>query len=205
MVKASTPRTSQAERSQATQQHLIATAIQVIQDKGYEAASIYEVAKTAGMTPGAVQHHFESKAVLMMNVLSQLIESDDRTGALWPHPDAPLSERARHFVHAVWNLVYAQPRFIAAWNTYLACRSTPQLLTHIAGLRQDLNLRMRHGFLAAFPELQGQPDAEGFIAMVFSTLRGLGLLEMFKPADEAGAAQLQCLVDVIVRRCERGR
>lgn len=204
MVKTPTPRTSHAQRSQATQQHLIATAIQVIQDKGYEAASIYEVAKTAGMTPGAVQHHFESKAVLMMNVLSQLIEADDRTGALWPRSEAALPERASHFVHAVWSLVYAQPRFIAAWNTYLACRATPQLLVHIAAQRQDLALRMRRGFLAAFPEFEGQRDAEGFIGMVFSTLRGLGLLEMFKPADEANAAQLQCLVDTIVRRCERG-
>jgi hypothetical protein len=107
-------------------------------------------------------------------------------------------------VHSVWNLVYAQPRFIAAWNTYLACRSTPQLLEHIAALRQDLALRMRNGFVAAFPEMAGQRDAEGFIGMVFSTLRGLGLLEMFKPANEANADQLQSLIDTIVRRCERG-
>lgn len=156
------------------------------------------------MTPGAVQHHFESKAVLMMNVLSQLIEADDRTGALWPQPDAPLPERASHFVHAIWTLVYAQPRFIAAWNIYLASRSTPQMLEHIAAQRLDLVERMRIGFLAAFPELEGAPDAEGFIGMVLSTLRGLGLLEMFKPAGEANAAQLQCLIDTIVRRCERG-
>ena len=37
--------------------------------------------------------------------------------------------------------------------------------------------------------------------MVFSTLRGLGLLQMFRPEDEAGSAQLDCLADTIVRRC----
>ena len=69
-----------AERSQATRQHLIDTAIRVIQDRGYEAASLHEVAKAAGMTTGAVQHHFESRAVLMMQVLAGLIQADDHVG-----------------------------------------------------------------------------------------------------------------------------
>lgn len=190
-----------AERSQATRQHLIDTAIRVIQDRGYEAASLHEVAKAAGMTTGAVQHHFESRAVLMMQVLAGLIQADDHVGGLWPSPAQPLRERAHHFVHAAWTLIYAQPRFLAAWNAYLGSRATPGMPEQIAGQRLALTQRMREQFMAAFPELAGQPDAAAFIGMVFSTLRGLGLLQMFRPEDEAGSAQLDCLADTIVRRC----
>jgi hypothetical protein len=44
-----------------------------------------------------------------------------------------------------------------------------------------------------------QPDA--FIAMVFSALRGLGLLGMFKPTDESTIEQLDCIAAMIVNQC----
>src|SRR5690606_21085538 len=122
------PRRSQAARSKATQDELIQSAIRIISDHGFEAATMQEVAREAGVTPGAIQHHFESKAALMMRVLSALIENGDSSGALWPSADAPLDIRAREFVSNAWTLIYQQPRFIAAWNTYLGCRDQPELL-----------------------------------------------------------------------------
>ena len=186
-------RRTHAERSAATRQHLIATAIDVIQHRSLEEMSIHELAKSAGMTSGAVQHHFESKAVLMMNVLSELIESTVRSGELWPSPALPARERAAKFVQAVWSLVYAQPRFIVAWNIYLGCRNQPEVLGHIAELRQSVQARMHEGFFTAFPEL--------------AALRGLGMLQLFAPAqpsapDADQQAQLSCLADWIATRCE---
>jgi len=167
--------------------------------------SIHELAKSAGMTSGAVQHHFESKAVLMMNVLSELIESTVRSGELWPSRALPARERAAHFVRAVWSLVYAQPRFIVAWNIYLGCRNQPEVLGHIAQLRQSVQARMHEGFFSAFPELAAEPDRDGLLGLVLSSLRGLGLLQLFAPAqapDAAQQAQLACLADWIASRCE---
>ena len=200
-------RRTHAERSAATRQHLIATAIDVIQHRSLEEMSIHELAKSAGMTSGAVQHHFESKAVLMMNVLSELIESTVRSGELWPSAELPAHERAAKFVQAVWRLVYAQPRFIVAWNIYLGCRNQPEVLGHIAELRHSVQARMREGFFTAFPELAAEPNRDGLLGLVLSSLRGLGLLQLFAPApptvpDAAQQAQLACLADWIATRCE---
>ena len=203
MIHRSASRRSHAERSAATQQHLIATAIEVIQSRSFEEMSIHELARSAGMTSGAVQHHFESKAVLMMRVLSELVASGDRVGLLWPQPTGPAPERARHFVQATWNLVYAQPRFMAAWNIYLGSRNQPDVVAHIASLRQVLDERMRQGFVAAFPELADDPGRDAFIALVFSTLRGLGLLQMFPASGESAGPQLECLAELIAGRCAR--
>lgn len=201
-------RRTHAERSAATRQHLIATAIDVIQSKSFEEMSIHELARSAGMTSGAVQHHFESKAVLMMRVLSELIDSGHQAGQLWPAAVLAPPERAAHFVHAAWNLVYAQPRFIVAWNIYLGCRNQPDVLAHIAALRATLNAQMREGFFDAFPELAGHPDREAFLGLVFSTLRGLGLLQLFTSVADgsvqkaAHTAQLDCLAGLIAARCQ---
>lgn len=195
-------RGSHAERSAATQQRLIATAIEVIQSRSLEEMSIHELARKAGMTSGAVQHHFESKAALMMRVLSELIAADDHTGGLWPSAEQPVDQRAQQFVQAIWQLVYAQPRFVAAWNVYLGSRHQPDIMAHVAELRQAVNQRMREGFLTAFPELQNDPGRDGFRGLIFSTLRGLGLLTLFPAESQNTQAQLDCLAGLIAARCQ---
>lgn len=199
-------RRTHAERSAATRRHLIATAIDVIQNRSLEEMSIHELARSAGMTSGAVQHHFESKAVLMMNVLSELIESSAQSGALWPDSRLEPGERAIRFVQAVWTLVYAQPRFVAAWNIYLGCRNQPEVLGHVAELRQRVQARMCEGFFAVFPELANEPDRDGFFGLVLSSLRGIGLLRLFpapqqEDSEAVQQAQLACLADLIAARC----
>ena len=49
-------RRTHAERSAATRQHLIATAIDVIQHRSLEEMSIHELARSAGMTSGAASN-----------------------------------------------------------------------------------------------------------------------------------------------------
>ncbi len=196
-------RRSHAERSAATRRHLIATAIDVIQRRSLEEMSIHELARSAGMTSGAVQHHFESKAVLMMQVLSELVAQRIDAGQLWPPRTLAPAQRAEHFVQTAWELIYAQPRFVVAWNIYLGCRQQPEVLGHIAQLRQQINAQMRAGFFDAFPELAAAPDREAFLGLVFSTLRGMGLLQLFPDASAAGPqAQLPCLAGLIASRCE---
>lgn len=196
-------RRSHAERSAATRQHLIATAIDVIQRRSLEEMSIHELARSAGMTSGAVQHHFESKAVLMMRVLSELVAQRIDAGQLWPPQTLPAAERAERFVHTAWDLIYAQPRFVVAWNIYLGCRNQPDVLSHIAQLRQQINAQMHEGFFDAFPELASISDRDAFLGLVFSTLRGMGLLQLFPDACHAvPQAQLKCLAGLIASRCE---
>jgi AcrR family transcriptional regulator len=201
-------RRTHAERSAATRHHLIHTAIEVIQRRSLEEMSINELAKSAGMTAGAVQHHFESKAVLMMNVLSELIESTAQSGELWPDSALPPRERATLFVQAMWRLVYAQPRFVVAWNIYLGCRNQPEVLDHIAELRREVQDRVQEDFFTTFPELAAEADRDGFLGMVLSALRGLGLLQLFATGPIGDAphaaqkAQLDCLAGLIAARCE---
>lgn len=200
-------RRSHAERSATTRAHLIATAIDVIQHRSLEEMSIHELARSAGMTSGAVQHHFESKAVLMMQVLEEILRSQGSGGELWPSATLDAHERAKRFVDAAWGLIYAQRRFIAAWNIYLGCRNQPDVLEHVASVRTQIGRQLQADFLDTFPEIMSTPNPEAFVGMVLSTLRGLGLLQLFSRAEqdipsEQPVAQLACLAQVIAARCE---
>ncbi len=65
----------QAAKSKATQDRIISAVIGLIREKGYVAASSTEIARRAGVTWGAVQHHFGGKE----EILSQVLERSHRT------------------------------------------------------------------------------------------------------------------------------
>ncbi|WP_304307633.1 TetR/AcrR family transcriptional regulator [Pseudacidovorax intermedius] len=207
MTASSRPgRRSHAERSAQTRQHLISTAIDLIGQQGFGQMSIHALARSAGLTSGAVQHHFESKAVLMMQVLDELLRSHIDAGEFWPPVALGAQERAARFLQTLHTLVYAQPRFLVAWNIYLGSRGQPEVLDHIARQRDALDAQLSQGFFATFPELAAQPDREALLGLVFSTLRGLGLLQLFEghgrtPPSASASAQLALLAELIAARC----
>ncbi len=199
-----TPRRSHAERSQATQQDLIAATIRVIAERGLESASSAEIAKAAGVTQGALQHHFANKKALILRATSELVHSDDLGGqmAVWPDPALPLRQRAQDAITAAWNLTYGRPNYVTMWSIFMACRTDAELLHHMAIEREALRVRMASGFLKAFPELAGNAQSESLANLVFSALRGMGVQEMFHPPQQLCAGQRAVLVELLVQHCE---
>lgn len=61
-------RRTQAERTEATTSGLVETAAELFGRDGYSATSIEDVARAAGVTKGAVYHHFDGKTALFRAV-----------------------------------------------------------------------------------------------------------------------------------------
>lgn len=67
-----TPRRTQAERSEATRAALIAAGRRLFAERGYNAVGTEEIVREAGVTRGALYHHFDGKRELMRAVYEQL-------------------------------------------------------------------------------------------------------------------------------------
>ncbi|MBB5856890.1 TetR/AcrR family transcriptional regulator [Amycolatopsis umgeniensis] len=67
-----TPRRSQTERSQTTQAALITAARKLFADPGYAAVPADEIVREAGVTRGALYHHFGDKQGLFRAVIEQI-------------------------------------------------------------------------------------------------------------------------------------
>jgi AcrR family transcriptional regulator len=169
-------------RRELTHERLLNSALTLMQQKGAGRLSIQAVAQAAGMTTGAVQHHFPSKAALMMQVLSRLIESLESDTDFWPSPRWGLTRRSEHFVQQAWVQLYSQPRFASAWAAYLAAIDDAVMTAHIIEQRSLIQQRLRVQFFAAFPEIATHPKADAHMQFVLTALRGLGLVRPFAPA-----------------------
>src|SRR5712692_3347542 len=55
----------QADRSKATQRAIIAAARQLFAERGFEATSLEELARHAGVSKGALYHHFPDKSEVL--------------------------------------------------------------------------------------------------------------------------------------------
>jgi AcrR family transcriptional regulator len=69
------PRRTQAERSSSTRAALIATARRLFGQRGYAEVGTEEIVRAAGLTRGALYHHFEGKSELFRAVFEQ-VESE---------------------------------------------------------------------------------------------------------------------------------
>lgn len=195
-------RRSHAERSRATRAHLIATTIDVLGRHSYHGATVFEVAKAAGLTHGALQHHFGSKAALMMAVTAEILRSGDATGVRWPSPQLPLTERAERFVQALWRRLYEPPRFLAAWSIYFGGAAEPEVRATVAAQRAELSETLHKRFAEVFPELAGAADLGARVDLVLSALRGMAVARLFGPAPRETAAQLRVLAALIAAQVQ---
>ena len=189
---------SQSQRSQSTQQRIVAATIAVIEAQGLQRASMFEIAKAAGLTPGALQHHFTTKNELIRRAATELVHADDNHGSIrvWDAPDLPLAERAPLAVRNAWERMYSLPRYVTMWSVFLAVRSDADLISFIAGERATLRQRIRAGFLQTFPELQTDPDRDAFAETIISAMRGIAMLSTFGE----GQARQRALLDNVSRQ-----
>src|SRR5262249_56876784 len=85
-------RRTQAERTAATRERILAAVVASIAEQGFQRTTASEIARRAGVTWGAVQHHFGAKEGILDAVLEDSVARlAERTAGI--PADAPLAER----------------------------------------------------------------------------------------------------------------
>lgn len=118
----------QAQKTQIAREKIINAVISLINEGGFGAASSSKIARRAGFTWGAVQHHFGSKEDILAAILDQshlhftnLMRAEDlATGSL--------KKRVDEFVERMWQH-YQSDLYVATLEILLAMRKNPVQLS----------------------------------------------------------------------------
>src|SRR5471030_1175230 len=124
-------RRTQAERRAATHRALLDAAIDCLVEYGYAKTTTRRIAERAGVTPGALQHHFSSKAALLGEVV-RYIRAKIVSEMFAEGVPSTRSTRKRQelLLDRMWR-IYRGPLFTALIELGIGARTDPELLQHI--------------------------------------------------------------------------
>lgn len=179
-MPASALRQTQADRSAGMRARLIDAAIASLVESGYARTTAVEVCKRAGVTRGALHHHFPDLPSLLAAAMSDTYERHFLSGA----SDRPL-KTLEDFVVGAWAKI-SRPEFKAVIEVWLAAKNEPELTT---GLRPAIEKYKRIFSIGENDRLKrrvgASKQAQAFYHLACETMIGLALGRATTPAGAA--------------------
>jgi AcrR family transcriptional regulator len=188
-VTATQPRRTQEERRAATRGALLDAALECLVEHGYEGTTTGRVCERAGVSRGAHQHHFGTRAALVAAALEELAmrrldEIRGEVASLPPAGDA----RIEQALDAIWGW-FTGPLFEASIDLAAAARTDEELRAQLT----PVEARLSRGTLLCCREMltEGPADRsrDPLIQLTLGTVRGLALLPILHPGNRSAAKQ----------------
>ena len=195
-------RRTQEERRAETRRALIDATLEYLLEYGYQGASLVQIAQTAGLTTGAVQHHFRSKRELMLAVITEELFAPLDGLDPMDQVKAPLRERCRFAVDSIW-IWYNNSRYPAVWDIILAARHDAELMASIQAWRAAAAKELDAAVVKLFPEFAFTPERlKNLQHFVTSHLRGVRFMRIYEDHRLEIDEQLRLLAEALRQMIE---
>jgi AcrR family transcriptional regulator len=165
------------DRSRATRRRLLETAVRCLAEHGWEVSTVGFIAAEAGLSRGAVQHHFRTREALVLAALEHIFE--ERVALLDALPDPGDSGPDR--VHAVvTGLVDAVggELFRAALQVWTVAAADPELRSAVVPLERRFARGVHRRAVRLLRVDDTDPAMRGLIQATLDLARGLALADV---------------------------
>lgn len=172
-------RETRAERQVRTRAELIAAAAKVFARRGYNGASVEEIAEEAGYSHGAVYSNFEGKADLFLVVfedyMAERVRELAETQAVLPE-DAPLEARARSLADQWMDRLARDRESVVLHMEFIAHAGRDPKLARRFGTRSAAMREAVSRYISSYEEEAGAqlPVPADDLALIMRAL-GIGL------------------------------
>lgn len=177
-MPAERPRRTQSERRAATRARILECTAQSLLERGYAATTISEVQERAGLARGTVQHHFPTRAGLLVAAATHVV--DDRIARFRREIQLvpPGQDRLQLLVDLAWRDLNG-PTFFTFIELWVAARTEPDLRDALVPEERRVLAELR----VALAELLGEeyaddPRTETLVEFTVDVLTGLSLTTM---------------------------
>ena len=171
-------RRTQAERTAETREALLDAAIRLLCRNGYSGTSTELIADEAGVTRGALHHHFGTRVHLMAEVIRTVYDREQRAYqemAASTGRGAQLSD----WPDMLWE-VLSKPSGLAVLEVLQASRSDPELAALVAPMQAAVE-RMSLAAIDREFGSEGGADMLAGIRLLVWSVRGLSIAQVLAP------------------------
>ncbi|MBW4024716.1 MAG: TetR/AcrR family transcriptional regulator [Proteobacteria bacterium] len=198
-MNATVLRRRQVDRSAAMRGLLIRAAIECLCDAGFSGSGTASIAQRAGVTTGALHHHFSTKADLMIGVFDHCnAQLGERL--LRAKPNRGGTVDVAKLVSHLWE-VYGDPEYWAIWEIIIGTRGDVQFHSRAVAHRLATMRTLIHPWVEGLgvPEAKLRAVADLMEFMLIS-IRGLRLERFVHQDPVYFRRNLKILVDLVGAR-----
>lgn len=184
-------RRTQAERSATTREALLDAAVDCLVERGFSATTTAEVTHRAGLSLGALVHHFPTKADLLTAAVGHVMQrrqAEFRKAMTEIDPGADLLDAA---IDLLWEAFNGQT--FQAWvELWVAARTDPELAAAVRTLDGEFERNSQEIFRELFPpdDYPGAALVEGGMRFAMSVMDGVALRGLVIQPIDAGPVEL---------------
>jgi AcrR family transcriptional regulator len=185
-------RRTQQERRDETRRALLDATVASLLEVGYARTTTLEVQKRAGVSRGALLHHFPSKARLLAAAVEHVVNERgadlERRLAAVPRGGGRLAAA----LDLLWD-VYGDPHIQVSIELWSAARTDAELRAALIGWERAFGRKVRSHCRQVFgAEAASRPGFEAAVDVTLQLLRGAALTSIMRP----GPAQFARLREV---------
>jgi AcrR family transcriptional regulator len=147
----------QAQKSASTRNLIIEAAIKCFVELGYARTTTTVIAEKAGLSRGAMLHHFPSKIAVVRAAVEHLHAKRLRAFRKSMAKPAGAGDHVRQGVDAYWSHV-KHPMFVAFFELAVASRTDPELASILRPVQESFDREWHDTALDLFPEWRGKGD-----------------------------------------------
>lgn len=187
-------RGSHADRTAAMRKRLIEAAIECLGKLGYGATTLQVVTDVAGVSRGAVLHHFPTKVDLMIAVAEFAAGKQNRLVRRLLANTKPGMDRFLAITMATWEAMI-QPPAIALHEIMMGSRSDKELGLRFPAVIEELERHQREGVWeqAQSVGITDKASIEAMIHLHNAAMRGLSMALMFSGDRKKAEAAMKLL------------
>lgn len=180
---------TQEERREGTRARLLAATIECLVEHGYAGTTTQRVQDRAGLSRGALLHHFATKEALLVAAVSHV--ADGQIDAVRAEAAAGAAGEVELLHH-----VMSGPLFLAGLELWQAARTEPTLRAALLPAERRVGAAVRELLSELFPSSHGRGiEVDGLLALY----RGLALTSVLRSDPELDRQVLDLWVARVLR------
>ena len=182
MASPTRPARTQGERSAAMQRRLLDATVESLSEKGYAGTTTLEVQQRAGVSRGALLHHYASRADLIVAAVEHLSRQRIAEVLSVAQSSAPTKDRLEWAVRIAWS-TFEGPLFTASLELWMAARNDADLLAALLPQERILGQAIRSMVRELFGQDSAAPGFNDGIELLLDGMRGAAARSVLRAGD----------------------